>query len=207
MKLYFVRHGESVANLLHEFSNSGFKHPLTEKGIAQARAAAADLSGLRAERIYSSPVMRAVQTAHILAESLKAPVEISEALREWSVGDYEGTTDPAGWELHRQVQDDWFLHQKFSSKMPGGESFEDIRARFQPFINNLLLADAGKERNLILVGHGGLYIAMLPALLKNIDFAFARRHGFSYTGQVVAEAQTDGLYCLSWCGVRPDSPR
>ena len=70
MKLYFVRHGESTANLLREFSNSGFKHPLTEAGVEQARLVAHSLSGLQVERIYSSPVMRAVQTAQILGESL-----------------------------------------------------------------------------------------------------------------------------------------
>ena len=36
MKLYFTRHGESKANLLHEISNRGFKHGLTERGFHQA---------------------------------------------------------------------------------------------------------------------------------------------------------------------------
>ncbi len=70
MKLYFVRHGESTANLLREFSNGGAKHPLTEKGVEQARTVARALSGLQIEQIYASPVLRAVQTAQILAESL-----------------------------------------------------------------------------------------------------------------------------------------
>jgi broad specificity phosphatase PhoE len=126
MKLYFVRHGESVANILHEFSNSGFKHPLTEKGVRQAHTLGQSLSGLQVEQIYSSPVMRAVQTAQILAESLHAPLLITEALREWSVGIYEGTTDPHGWELHRQVTEDWIFRQKFESKIPGGENFLEI---------------------------------------------------------------------------------
>ena len=38
MKLYFVRHGESEANLLREFSNRGYKHGLTERGFQQAAA-------------------------------------------------------------------------------------------------------------------------------------------------------------------------
>ena len=122
MKLYFVRHGESTANMLWEFSNSGYKHPLTEKGIRPAHALVSTLSGLRFDRIFSSPVLRAFQTAQILAESFTSPIEISEALREWSVGIYEGTTDPKGWELHSQgLQEDWFLHNNFDSKMPGGE--------------------------------------------------------------------------------------
>ena len=46
MKLCFVRHGESIANLLREFSNSGIKHPLTERGVEQARTLAQKLSGI-----------------------------------------------------------------------------------------------------------------------------------------------------------------
>jgi broad specificity phosphatase PhoE len=109
MRLCFVRHGESTANLPEEFSNNEFRHPLTAKGIEQARLLAVSLDGPLVERIYSSPVMRTVQTAQILAERLSTPLEYTEALREWSAGIYAGTTDPAGWDLHRQVQGDWYM--------------------------------------------------------------------------------------------------
>ena len=46
MKIYFVRHGESVANLLHEFSNRGFKHGLTERGFQQAEQLSQKLRGI-----------------------------------------------------------------------------------------------------------------------------------------------------------------
>ncbi len=201
MELYFVRHGESTANLLREFSISGFKHPLTEQGVKQARATARALSGLSVEQVYASPVMRAVQTAQILAESLQAPLTVAEALREWNVGIYEGTTDPTGWDLHRQVQEDWFVHRKFDSKMPGGESFDDIRERFVPFIERLTRNGENLPQRIVLVGHGGLYMAMLPVIFSNVDFDFARTHGFSYTAYAVAETRSGGLYCMSWCGV------
>ena len=200
MKLYFVRHGESEANLLHEFSNSGFRHPLTERGTAQARALAGTLAGLPVEQIYSSPVMRAVQTAQILAESLHAPLEITEALREWSVGIYEGTTDPVGWEWHRQVQEDWFVHHQYEHKMPGGESFLEIRDRFVPFIEKLV-GDGTSERTVVLVSHGALYTAMLPVVLKNVDYDLVKRLGFGYTCCLLAESGPDGLRCVSWGGV------
>jgi broad specificity phosphatase PhoE len=204
MKLYFVRHGESTANLLREFSNSGVKHPLTEKGVEQARTVARSLSGLQVELVYSSPVLRAVQTAQILAEGLHASLETSEALREWSVGIYEGTTDAAGWELHRQVQEDWFIHNKLDSTMPGGESFLEIQERFVPFIDDLVRAGRNSDRKIILVAHGGLYVAMLPTIFKNVGFTFACQNGFPYTACTVAEARPDGLYCVSWCGKPPD---
>jgi 2,3-bisphosphoglycerate-dependent phosphoglycerate mutase len=200
MWLYFVRHGESEANLLQEFSNSGLKHPLTERGLAQAQRVADILAGMPVERVYSSPVLRAQQTARIIAESLAAPLEITEALREWDVGIYEGTRDPECWKLHRQVQEDWFYHGRLGSKMPGGESFLEIQARFVPFIQGLLRSENAGSRQFVLVGHGGLYLAMLPVVLKNIDIAFALQHGVDYTGCVIAEARPDGLSCLSWGG-------
>ena len=205
VRLYFLRHGESTANLLSVFSNSGWKHPLTERGVEQAHAASRALAGISVDRVYSSPVMRAVQTAQILAGSHGVPIEIVEALREWSVGIYEGTADPAGWELHRRVQDDWFVHHKLDSRMSGGESLLDIRARFVPFVESLLQSDDGASSTLVLVGHGGLYLAMLPALFTNVDWAFARQHGFPNTAYALAETRPGGLYCLSWCGVLPDS--
>ncbi len=201
MRLYFVRHGESEANLLREFSNSGIKHPLTTRGLAQAQRTAQGLAGLTVAQVYSSPVLRARQTAQLIAESLNAPVEIREELREWNVGIYEGTRDPDGWKLHRQVQEDWFWHGRLESKMPGGESFQEIRARFVPFVEELVTTAGAESRENVLVGHGGLYIAMLPVVLKNIDHTFALQFGFDYTGCVIAETRADGLYCLSWCGV------
>lgn len=202
MRLYFVRHGESTANCLGEFSNSGFtRHPLTEKGVEQARMLARGFGVVPVEQIYSSPIKRAMQTAQILAESLHVPLETTEALREWSVGVYEGTTDPAGWELHRQVQDDWFIHHQFESKMRGGESFHEIRDRFVPFIDGLVQSEGSIHQNIVLVAHGGLYLAMLPVILRNIDFSFARQHGFPPGACTLAESRSDGLYCISWCGL------
>ena len=202
MELYFVRHGESTANLTGEFSNNNSKHPLTEMGIAQVKSTACNLRGASIDRIYTSPVLRAVQTSQILAEALHAPWEITEALHEWSVGIYEGTTDPLGWELHRQVQEDWFFHHKPDSRMPGGESFGEIQDRFVPFINQFLEKGTGTQENIVLVGHGGLFMAMLPVILTNVDHAFAQQHGLAYAAITVAEVRMSELQCLSWGGVK-----
>ena len=199
MKFYFVRHGESEANRLREFSNSGTKHPLTERGVEQARALAHRLEEVRFESIHSSPILRAVQTAHILAENSGMPVEVTEALREWSVGVYEGTSAPEGWDLHRRVQEDWYFHDKPESKMPGGESFNEVQARFVPFIEGLVARHSGTDHNLLCVAHGGIFTAMLPVILKNIDHAFIIEQGVAHTSPIIAEERPDGLYCTHWC--------
>lgn len=201
MKLYFVRHGESVANRLREFSNSGVKHPLTETGIEQAQRLAQQLSDIPFERLYSSPVLRALQTAQIVAEKRNIHVEVTEALREWNVGIYEGTTDPKGWELHSSVQADWFFHRKPESKMPGGENLIEITKRFVPFIDDLIWSYKDTDRNILCVAHGGLYMAMLPVIFRNIDYIFAAEHGVAHTTPTIGEVHADGLYCTSWCGI------
>lgn len=201
MKFFFVRHGESVANILREFSNTGVKHPLTENGLEQAQRLAWQLSDVRFEKIYSSPVLRAMQTAQIVAVKQNIDVEITEALREWNVGIYEGTSDPKGWELHSSVQADWFFHHKPESRMPGGENLIEITNRFVPFIDALTQQYKDTDHNILCVAHGGLYIAMLPVIFRNIDHAFANEHGFAHTSPTIGNVDPDGLYCTSWCGI------
>ena len=57
---------------------------------------------------------------------------------------------------------------------------------------------------LVLVGHGGLYHAMLLIILQNIDYTFMARHPFSNTAYAVAETHPDGLCCRECCGIRVD---
>lgn len=200
MRLYFVRHGESEANTLHEVSNRGYRHPLTTKGREQAIALAQSLSHVAVARIYSSPLMRAVQTAEILADALGAGLTLTGALREYDCGVLEGRSDPGCWEEHTRVLEDWILRGDWGSRSAGGESFLDIRARFEPFVKRLVLGNDDRAENLVLVGHGGLYIAMLPIVLVNVSYAFAGDHPFPNTGYVVAEATREGLVCTEWCG-------
>ncbi|MEN9934446.1 MAG: hypothetical protein RLZZ387_1025 [Chloroflexota bacterium] len=200
MQLYFVRHGESEASVTREFSCRGFRHPLTSTGVAQAKALAAKLAARTVSRIYSSPLLRAVQTAEILSQTLGPRVEVAPALREWDVGLWEGTTDERGWEMHRQIQEDWFVHGNLERRIPGGESFLDIRERFVPFIGGVVGEARSTDEAAVLVGHGGLFMAMLPVILANIDHACTMRHPLANTAYVVAENRSDGLWCLEWCG-------
>lgn len=201
MKIYFVRHAESVANILRVFSNLGWKHPLTEKGVQQARDLAEKLASHHIHTIYSSPVMRAVQTAEILASALHLEIEITEALREWSVGILEDTSAQEGWDLQRKVLDDWFVHHRLESKIPGGENFFEIRARFEPFVERLTREETNQEKNIVLLGHGGLYTVMLPVIFKNLPRGDFANQPFPNTAYALGETRPDGLYCTEWCGV------
>ncbi len=201
MKLFFVRHGESTANILREFSNTGWKHGLTEKGIQQAHALADRFKGMEISRIYTSPLQRAVQTAAIVAETTGAAYVITDGLREFDTGITEGKSDPASWELWKKVMDDWNQYGLWNERIEGGESFNDMRARFLPFLNRLLAEPPGRHGDLMLIGHGGLFYCMLPLVLTNISQSEINLWGFPNTGYVLAEAYPKGLLCLEWCGI------
>jgi probable phosphoglycerate mutase len=198
MRLYFARHGQSEANLLQEFSNRGIKHGLTEKGKTQAAELAARLKGVSIARIYSSPLLRAAQTAAILSAELGVPWEATEALREFDVGVFEGRSDADSWEAFEELLDAWFNRHEWERRIEGGESFQDIQARFTPFIQDILAKDWPADCGVALVGHGGLYISMLPIVLKNVNHQSGFLRKLDNTDIVIAEAQAGGLVCLSW---------
>jgi broad specificity phosphatase PhoE len=200
MKIIFVRHGESEANLLNEFSNRGLKHGLTERGKAQAGILAEQLARHSVARVFSSPLLRALETAEILSAALRVPYETVDALREYDCGVLEGRSDPASWAEYHSVLEAWTLRRRWERRIEGGESFTEIRDRFVPFIQHLVDTYANPPQRVILVGHGGLYRCMLPLVLENIDFGFAMQHPLGNTGQVEAELRDGELACLKWSG-------
>ncbi len=203
MKILFSRHGESEANILHEISNRGLKHPLTQKGREQASILAQKLQNQSISRIYSSPVLRAIETTVIIANRLCVEYEITEALREYDLGELEGRADEKTWEFWQELFDDWTKYQRWEHHAQGGENFYDIQRRFVPFINGLIEQYQNTESNLLCVGHGGLYWIMLPLVLKNVESKFILKHQiFDYASSIISELRPDGLVCVEWNGIQ-----
>jgi len=198
MRLYFIRHGESEANTRHIISNRASPLGLTSLGREQAKTLAENLRAVPIRAIFCSPVYRARETADILSASFGKPYQVTEALREYDCGILEDQSDEESWRLHRHYFEDWTLRQSYLNKPEGGENFEDIRDRFIPFIEDLAYNSLYKNDNILLVGHGGLFLLMLPLILTNVDHAFAISHGIGNAEYVLAEQGQSGLVCLQW---------
>jgi probable phosphoglycerate mutase len=87
---FFMRHGESAANAAGLIAGGGTDSPLTERGRAQAEAAAALLAPLAPKAIHVSPQSRAVETARPLAERLGIALTPVADLHERHWGAMEG---------------------------------------------------------------------------------------------------------------------
>jgi len=155
-----VRHGESYTNTGGKFISST-DLPLTKKGVAQALAAKEHLKDIVFDRIFSSPLLRAIQTAEIICED-REKVESCEDLKEMLFGDLEGLT----WEERYNRYSDIELERELSNaKIPNGESFDDVVLRCNAFIKEKL-APRGDGENILVASHGITLRVLINCLLK-----------------------------------------
>lgn len=94
--IYFIRHGESEANVRKVFAGQKDNSLLTDKGREQARATAKEIikEGLKIDKIYSSPLKRAYETAEIIAKELgfdASKIITEERIIEYDMGSLSGT--------------------------------------------------------------------------------------------------------------------
>jgi len=205
MRILFVRHGESQANVDQVFSNRGWQHPLTANGRQQAHLLAETLAAQSATAIYTSPLQRAVETAQILAERLNLPFEIEPALIEYDVGIHEGHRydEQGAADCYQNIARQW-ADGNLDARMPQGESCREIHARFRPFIQRLIDRFAATDSAILLVGHGGTYRHALPAILPNLDCATTMSTGLDNTAYAEAEFHAGALRCVRWGNLRFD---
>jgi broad specificity phosphatase PhoE len=153
-KLILVRHGESVGNRAQIFTTTPHELALTDLGHEQAREAGLKIAKLfRTELVVSSPYIRARETARIIAEILKLPVEIELRLHERDVGSlkgqpYESVFATPGYDPKRP----WLWQP------PDGESFDQVKARVAPVLDRL--AATHPSRDVVVVSHGGVMMAL-----------------------------------------------
>lgn len=157
--IYLVRHARSEWNGTRRISGQQ-NPPLAAEGVAHAACLARALREVPIEAVYSSTLQRSVDTARPAAEERGLPVRRREALRELCCGILEGrvrdTSDPealALWEA--------WSRDRVSSRLPGGESYEDLAARVAPCLEEIL----GSGECALVVGHRRTNAVILALLM------------------------------------------
>ena len=89
---YLFRHGQTDMNLARRWQGRLIDAPLNPTGIRQAETLADAVKPLRIQAVFSSPLLRAVQTAKIVVAAIGAPLFIDDGLIEGCFGEAEGKT-------------------------------------------------------------------------------------------------------------------
>ncbi len=162
--LYLIRHGATEANLTRPPRLQGRKSnpPLARLGVRQAEATRDFLAIRPVDRCYCSPLLRAVQTASIVAAPHGLSPEPLDDLTECDVGRWEGLD----WQTIRYLDAEG--HQRFHANpaefgYPGGESFADVYRRVAPALEELLVRHPGEA--VLVVGHHVVNRTYLAGLL------------------------------------------
>ena len=126
-KLYLVRHGQSAGNAEGRFGGHS-PTPLSELGQEQAKITAKALAKERINAIYSSDLLRAVQTAEPLANKLDLPMIKTSAFRERNIGVLEGLTFN---ESKDQYPKDYYalINRSVHHVITEGESYRQLLKR------------------------------------------------------------------------------
>ncbi len=148
---FIVRHGETDYNKQNRFQGA-IDIPLNETGIAQARESAKKLRNKKIDLIITSPLIRARQTAEIIAKECGAEIIVENDIRERSFGEWDGMEHD---EVKKKYSAESFSrHLDPSFRVPGGESWEEITTRmWNAFQKHHAIH---RHKNVVIVGHGGV---------------------------------------------------
>lgn len=159
LEVYIVRHGRTAMNRQGQLQGRGSDLPLDETGLGQALAAHAwaEGEGLRFDRVVSSPLVRAVQTACAVAGVPEGKVERTDRLLEMDYGPWEG------YELsrHDPAIEAFFADFSHAPTPAGMEPLTHVVARARQFLANL-----GPDDDRVLVS---THAIMLKGLLEALD--------------------------------------
>jgi len=157
LTLVLTRHGLTDRSIPEQHLGQRIDAPLNEAGRQQAAALATRLHGIDFDRVISSPLSRARQTAEIVAPAER--VEVDDRLIEMDYGDWEGLTYDDLTRDHADARARWEQAPDIL-RYPGGESGNDVALRVRGFLDDLLRDHVGRhgpsspdEGPVLAVGH------------------------------------------------------
>lgn len=148
--IYVTRHGKTEWNALKKVMGK-YDMPLSEIGIEQAKQTKENVKDINFDIIISSPLLRARQTANIINEDRNIPIIYDDRISERDFGEMEGKRIDefdfdSFWDYHKNI------------KYKKAENIQDFFNRIYSAVNEY--KDKYKDKNILLVTHGGVNIAL-----------------------------------------------
>lgn len=182
--VYLVRHGQTEWNSSKRAQGQA-DIALDARGHEQAIAAAFELSRKKIDGVYSSDLMRAVDTARPIAEGHGLEVRVMPEFREIDQGEWEGLHVD---EIKERWPDLWGPARHYSTR-PGGESPQQVRKRALEGLAKVV--SEHPEGDVVVVSHGGTIRWLAAEALGYDDRRSARIRGLGNGQMVRIEARLE----------------
>lgn len=147
MSIYLVRHGQTKANVNKKYCGIT-DSSLTDNGIKQINLVGELLKTKKIDKIYSSPLIRTVESSQIISQIINKEICINKDLSEINFGIYEGLTWSEATKIYPKETKIW-SKKGLEYTFPKGESFIDVKNRVKNFFIN------HNESDIAIISHAG----------------------------------------------------
>ena len=189
LRLYFMRHGETVWNTERRYQGMT-DIELSEEGLRQAECAAKRFKNIKIDKIYASPLKRAMKTAEKIAAEKGLEIISEDDFREIHFGEWEGKTVPELTEKYGESYTN-FIRDPHKYGFHGEGSVENVINRIKPGIDRLIAEEKG---NVLIVSHGGI-IRLMIMYIMGLDSSWFTKMWINNTGVSIIEIK-DGRKLL-----------
>ncbi len=149
--IVFVRHGEADNNVKRMLVGRHIESHLTESGIQQAKDTGQHLRKMKIDRVYVSPVTRAIETAKIICEINQLEYQTDERLYEIELGDLVGMNYDEVIEKHGNLFLKFYSGDDPILDSYGIESFSAVKKRIRNLLDESM--KNYRDKNLLFVTH------------------------------------------------------
>lgn len=162
--LYIIRHGKTDWN--NKYKVQGRTDiPLNEEGRKMAEAAAEEYKDVHFDIAFSSPLIRARETAEILLKNRNIPIIYDDRLMEMSFGIYEGTEkcfEKPDCPLRVFFQ----KPEEYTTPPEGAESIEELFQRTGEFLREKVQPELDRGKDVLIIGHGAMNSSIVCQVRK-----------------------------------------
>jgi broad specificity phosphatase PhoE len=191
MRFVLIRHGETEHNR-DQLTLGRADVPLDERGRLQAEALAASFRSAP-DAIYSSPLVRASETAARIAAATDVPVTTEPALIEMDVGEMEHLTGAELRQRYPEFLAEWLSPACGDARMPGGETLAEVQARAWGAVERMRAAHP--DGTVVAVTHNFVILTLLCRAL-GLPLSHFRRLRQALAARTVLDVRESGSALL-----------
>ena len=166
MEIYIVRHGKTLWNKEKRLQGSA-DIELAQEGRDVAIQTGDALKDVHFDKIYSSPLSRAYETAKLIRGDRDIEIICDDRLRELNFGENEGRRVTEIQEEEDNPFNKFFTKPEEYYPLQGGESLEEICERAKSFIKEVIEPQAKDLQRIMIVGHGAVNKAIMCYVLDH----------------------------------------